>query len=153
MTRSFRGWLSDGGFLTGYGAAQAAPGPLFKFAAYLGAAIAPRASGPGGAAIWSATALVFVLLPGSLVAVTGLPLWNWVGHHPSARGALAGVNAAVVGVLGATLYSPIWTSAIWGTSDLAIALIAFMLLERWRAPPILLVAFCVAAAAAPAFVR
>ena len=102
---------------------------VYKRQAYLGAAIAPRASGRGGAAIWSATALVFVLLPGSLVAVTGLPLWNWVGHHPSARGALAGVNAAVVGVLGATLYSPIWTSAIWGTSDLAIALIAFMLLE------------------------
>jgi len=140
------GWVSDNTFLAGYGAAQAMPGPLFAFAAYLGAIIAPHGSGIGMAALWSLAALVFIFLPGMLVAAAGLPLWNWVGHHSIARGALAGVNAAVVGVLGVALYNPIWTSAILGARDLAIALIAFMLLERWRAPPILMVIFCVGAA-------
>ena len=147
------GWVSDGAFLSGYGAAQAVPGPLFTFAAYLGATVAPHGSGPGAAALWSAVALVFIFLPGMLVALAGSPLWNWVGNHPAARGALAGVNAAVVGVLGAALYNPIWTSAILGARDLAIALIAFMLVERWRAPPILIVVFCVAAAVTLSLVR
>ena len=140
------GWVSDNTFLSGYGAAQAVPGPLFTFAAYLGAIIAPHGSGIGVTMLWSLAALVSIFLPGMLVALAGLPLWNWVGHHSIARGALAGVNAAVVGVLGAELYNPIWTSAILGARDLAIALIAFMLLERWRAPPILIVVFCVGAA-------
>ncbi len=138
------GWVGDGAFLSGYGAAQALPGPLFTFAAYLGAAIAPHGSGPGATALWSAIALIFIFLPGMLVALAGVALWDWIGHHPTARGALAGVNAAVVGVLGAALYSPIWTSAVLGARDLAIALIAFMLLELWRAPPIIIVVFCVA---------
>ena len=141
------GWVTDNAFLSGYGAAQAVPGPLFTFAAYLGAIIAPRGSGLG-VALWSLAALVFIFLPGMLVALAGLPLWNWLGHHAAARGALAGVNAAVVGVLGAALYSPIWTSAVFGPRDVAIALVAFMFLERWRAPPILTVAFCVAASVA-----
>ena len=147
------GWLGDGAFLSGYGAAQALPGPLFTFAAYLGAAIAPHGSGPGVSALWSAVALVFIFLPGMLLALAGLPLWGWIGHHPTARGALAGINAAVVGVLGAALYNPIWTSAVLGARDLAIALIAFMLLERWRAPPILIVVFCVASALGMALLR
>jgi chromate transporter len=147
------GWLSDGAFLSGYGAAQAVPGPLFTFAAYLGATIAPHGSAVGAAALWSAAALVFIFLPGLLVALAGLPLWNWIGGHPAARGGLAGVNAAVVGVLGAALYNPIWTSAVLGPRDLAIALVAFMLLDRWRAPPILIVVFCVGAAAISGFVR
>ncbi|HEX4199340.1 MAG TPA: chromate efflux transporter [Caulobacteraceae bacterium] len=147
------GWLSDNAFLSGYGAAQALPGPLFTFAAYLGAVVAPHGSGVGVAGLWSATALVFIFLPGLLVALAGLPLWNWIGGHPAARGALAGVNAAVVGVLGAALYNPIWTSAVLGPRDLAIALIAFMLLERWRAPPVLIVVFCVAAAVVSGLVR
>jgi len=130
--------------------AQAVPGPLFTFAVYLGATVAPHGSGVGMAALWSAAALVFIFLPGMLVALAGLPLWSWVGHHPTARGALAGVNAAVVGVLGAALYDPIWTGAILGARDLAIALIGFMLLERWRAPPVLIVLLCVAAALAVA---
>ena len=142
------GWVSDNTFLSGYGAAQVVPGPLFTFAAYLGAIIAPHGSGLGVTALWSLAALVFIFLPGMLVALAGLPLWNWVGHHSIARGALAGVNAAVVGVLGAALYNPIWTSAILGARDLAVALIALMLLERWRAPPILIVVFCVGAAVA-----
>jgi chromate transporter len=139
------GWVSDNAFLSGYGAAQALPGPLFTFAAYLGAIIAPHGSVAGVAALWSLAALIFIFLPGMLVALAGLPLWNWLGHHAAARGALAGVNAAVVGVLGAALYSPIWTSAIFGSRDVAIALTAFMLLERWRVAPILIVAFCLGA--------
>jgi len=147
------GWLGDGAFLSGYGAAQALPGPLFTFAAYLGAAIAPHGSGAGVSALWSTVALAFIFLPGMLIALAGLPLWNWIGHHPTARGALAGVNAAVVGVLGAALYNPIWTGAVLDARDLAIALIAFMLLERWRAPPILVVVFCVASALGMALLR
>jgi chromate transporter len=98
--------------------------------------------------LWSAVALAFIFLPGLLVALAGVPLWNWMGHNAAARGALAGVNAAVVGVLGAALYDPIWTSAILTGRDLAIALVGFLLLERWRIPPILIVVFCVGAAIA-----
>jgi chromate transporter len=76
-----------------------------------------------------------------------------LGRHPTARGALAGVNAAVVGVLGAALYTPVWTSAVHRPPDVAIALAAFLLLERWRAPPIIVVLFCIAAALAIAHVR
>jgi chromate transporter len=104
-------------------------------------------------ALWSAAALVFIFLPGGLVALAGLPLWSWIGHHPTARGALAGVNAAVVGVLAAALYTPIWTSAILGARDLAVALVALMLLERWRASPILIVVFCVGSALVMALLR
>jgi chromate transporter len=137
------GWIADSQFLSGYGAAQAVPGPLFTFAAYLGAAIAPQGSGPLTAALWSTVALLCIFLPGLLIALAGLPLWNWLSHHPTARGALAGVNAAVVGVLAAALYNPIWTSSVAAPADLAIAALAFFLLERWRAPPILIVGVCV----------
>jgi chromate transporter len=136
-----QGWLSDNAFLAGYGAAQAIPGPLFTFSAYLGATIAPA----GEAALWSVTALVFMFLPGVLIAVAGLPLWSWLGRHPAARAALAGINAAVVGVLGAALYNPIWVSAVASSSDVAIALVGFLLLERWRIPPLVIVVVCVSA--------
>ncbi len=136
------GWLSDDLFLAGYGATQAMPGPLFTFSAYLGAVVAPSGSAP----LWSTVALVFMFLPGSLVALAGLPLWTWLGRHRTAKAALAGVNAAVVGVLGAALYDPIWTNAIRGGSDVAIALVGFLLLERWRIPPLAVVCFSVAAA-------
>ncbi len=139
------GWLADGAFLAGYGAAQAMPGPLFTFAAYLGASLPAAGAGPGGRAIWSATMLVSVFLPGLLVAVAALPLWTWLGAHPLARGALAGVNAMVVGMLGAALYDPVWTSAILRPSDLAIALIAWGLLDRFGLPPVLVVVFCLVA--------
>ena len=135
-------WLTDNSFLAGYGAAQAVPGPLFTFAAYLGAAVAPAGKAP----FWSLVALVFVFLPGILIAIAGLPLWAWLGDHPAARGGLAGINAAVVGVLGAALYNPIWVSAIGSGRDVAIALAALLLLERWRVPPLVVVCFCVAAA-------
>ncbi|MHB8530890.1 MAG: chromate efflux transporter [Caulobacteraceae bacterium] len=141
------GWLADTTFLSGYGAAQAMPGPLFTFAAYLGAVIAPHGSGVGLTALWSLVALGFVFLPGVLVALAGLPLWTWLGVHSTARGALAGVNAAVVGMLGAALYNPIWTTSIAGGRDVAIAAVGLLLLERWRVPPILVVIFCVAASA------
>jgi chromate transporter len=137
-----QGWLSDSTFLAGYGVAQAVPGPLFTFSAYLGAVVTPA----GKALLWSAVALIFIFLPGMLVALAGLPVWLWLGRHPVARAALAGVNAAVVGILGAALYNPIWLSAVGNGRDVAIALTGFLLLERWRLPPLAIVVFCVVAA-------
>jgi chromate transporter len=137
-----QGWLSDDSFLAGYGVAQVIPGPLFTFSAYLGAVVAPAS----GALLWSAVALVFMFLPGMLIALAGLPVWLWLGHHPAARAALAGINAAVVGVLGAALYNPIWLSAVANGRDVAIALVGFLLLERWRVPPLAIAVFCVSAA-------
>jgi chromate transporter len=144
-----QGWLSDSTFLAGYGVAQAVPGPLFTFSAYLGAVVAPS----GAALLWSAVALIFIFLPGVLIALAGLPIWLWLGHHPSARAALAGINAAVVGILGAALYNPIWLSAIGNGRDVAIALTGFLLLERWRIPPLVIVVFCVGAPLILASVR
>jgi chromate transporter len=135
------GWMSDATFLTGYGLAQALPGPLFTISAYLGAVVAPV----GSKAIWSALSLVFMFLPGVLIAIAGLPVLGWLSRHTAARQALAGINAAVVGVLGAALYDPIWTSAITDARDVAIAVTGFLLLERWRIPPVGVVALCVAA--------
>jgi chromate transporter len=143
-----QGWLSDNDFLAGYGVAQAIPGPLFTFSAYLGAAVAP----PGAAVLWSAVALVFIFLPDILIALAGLPVWLWLGHHPAARAALAGINAAVVGVLGAALYNPIWLSAVGNGRDVAIALAGFLLLERWRVAPLAIVVFCVGAALISAWI-
>ena len=137
-----QGWLSDASFLAGYGVAQAIPGPLFTFAAYLGAAVAPA----GSALPWACVALAFMFLPGLLIAVAGLRVWLWLGHYPAARGALAGINAAVVGVLGAALYDPIWLSAVGNGRDVAIVATGFLLLERWRVPPLGIVLFCVGAA-------
>jgi chromate transporter len=139
-----QGWLSDSTFLAGYGVAQAIPGPLFTFSAYLGAIVAPAGAGP--ALLWASVALLFMFLPGLLIALAGLPVWLWLGRHPAARGALAGINAAVVGVLGAALYNPIWLSAVASGRDLAIALTGFLLLERWRVPPLAIVILCVGAA-------
>jgi chromate transporter len=137
-----QGWLSDNAFLAGYGAAQAVPGPLFTFSAYLGATVAPA----GEAVPWSVVALVFMFLPGLLIALAGLPLWSWLGHHSVARAALTGINAAVVGLLGAALYNPIWVSAIDSNRDVAIAITGFLMLERWRIPPLVIVCFCVGSA-------
>ena len=81
-----------------------------------------------------------------LIGLAGLPVWLWLGHHPAARAALAGINATVVGVLGAALYNPIWLSAVGNGRDVAIALVGFLLLERWRVPPLAIVVFCVGAA-------
>jgi chromate transporter len=135
------GWLTDDNFLAGYGMAQAVPGPLFTFSAYLAAAIAPK----GSVLIWSAAGLVAMFSSGLLIALASFPLWNWVGHHATARGALAGINAAVVGILGAALYNPICTNAIRSTADVAIATIGLALLMRSHVPPIVIVGFCVGA--------
>ncbi|MFO1117148.1 MAG: chromate efflux transporter [Beijerinckiaceae bacterium] len=131
------GWLSDSGFLAGYGAAQVLPGPLFTFAAYLGA-LASRAPGFGGAAL----ALVAIFLPGLLALAGTLPFWQVLHGRPSAQAAMAGINAAVVGVLGAALYDPVWTSAVHSRLDFAVAAAAFVALVAGRAPPILVVAAC-----------
>lgn len=139
------GFMSDDVFLAGYGVAQAVPGPLFTLSAYLGAAAAPQGSYP---ALWAAAALAFVFLPGLLIAAAGAPLWRWLAGHAAAQEALAGINAAVVGILGAALYDPVWSTAVRGKGDVVIAVTAFFLLEKWKTPPLFIVLFCVAAAAA-----
>ncbi len=117
------------------------PGPLFTVSSYLGAIVVPAELAP----LWAAVALVCMFLPGLLIALAGIPVWTWVGRRPAARGALAGVNAAVVGVLGAALYDPIWRSAVVNGRDLAVALTGFLLIERWRTPPIVIVVLAVVA--------
>jgi chromate transporter len=135
------GWISDDAFLTGYGLAQAMPGPLFAFAAYLGAVVAPGHAAAG----WVFLSVFAIFLPGLLLAITGLSLWSRLIRIPAAQASVLGVNAAVVGVLGAALYDPVWTTAVRGGLDVAVAVAGFILLERWRAPPILVVALCVLA--------
>lgn len=125
------GWVSADAFLAGYGAAQAVPGPLFAFAAYLGAVMGPEPSGMLGAAV----ALIAVFLPGLLLVVGALPFWDAFRTKPLAQGAMRGANAAVVGVLGAALYNPVWTSAILSPADFSLAIMGFLLLTVWRAPP------------------
>jgi chromate transporter len=125
------GRVSGEAFLAGYGAAQAAPGPLFTFAAYLGAVMKEEPSGIAGAAV----ALVAIFLPGFLILVGTLPFWDAVRTRPAAQAAMRGANAAVVGILGAALYSPVWTSAILAGPDFALALAGFALLAVWKAPP------------------
>ncbi|HXF36944.1 MAG TPA: chromate efflux transporter [Actinomycetota bacterium] len=137
------GWVSKGDFLAGYGAAQAVPGPLFTFAAYLGAAMGPEPNGIPGAAL----ALVAIFLPGFLMTVGVLPFWSSMRSRPGIRAALAGVNATVVGILLAALYDPIITSAIRGPADVALALAAFAASLLWEVPPWAVVVCTVAASA------
>jgi chromate transporter len=129
------GWITDDAFLAGYGAAQAVPGPLFTFAAYLGAAMEPAPNGWAGAII----CLVAVFLPSFLLVFGALPFWAQLRDRPAAQTALCGVNAAVVGLLLAALYKPVWTSAIMRPVDFALAVTAFLLLSLWRTPPWLVV--------------
>ncbi|MEB2848179.1 chromate efflux transporter [Rhizobiales bacterium RZME27] len=125
------GWVSEGSFLAGYGVAQAVPGPLFTFAAYLGAAAGPTPNGLLGATI----ALVAIFLPGFLLLVGALPFWGILNRLPSAQAVMRGANAAVVGVLGAALYDPVWTSAVFTSTDFTLALAGFLLLVVWKMPP------------------
>lgn len=125
------GWTGTDAFLAGYGMAQAMPGPLFAFAAYLGAIVAPEPNGFAGAAI----ALAAIFLPGLLLVMGVLPFWDHLRGMGGARSAMAGANAAVVGILAAALYHPVWTGAVHGLPDFAIALAAFILLAAWRVPP------------------
>jgi chromate transporter len=134
------GWVSRDAFLAGYGAAQAVPGPLFSFAAYLGAVMGPPPNGIAGAMI----CLVAVFLPGLLLVVGALPFWDAFRTRRTAQAAMRGANAAVVGVLAAALYSPVWTSAVLGPYDFALALVAFVLLAVWKTPPIVVVALTAA---------
>ncbi|GLQ10297.1 chromate transporter [Devosia yakushimensis] len=125
------GWVAKDQFLIGYGAAQAVPGPLFTFAAFLGAVSAPAPNGVLGAAI----ALVAIFLPGFLLLVGTLPFWDAVRARPLAQAGMRGANAAVVGILGAALYDPVWVSAIVRPVDLVLAVAGFVLLMVWKAPP------------------
>ena len=129
------GWVSDDVFLAGYGAAQAVPGPLFTFAAYLGAVVTPPPHGSVGAAL----SLVAIFLPGLLVLVGTLPFWDAFRRRVSAQAIMRGVSAAVVGLLGAALYHPVWTSSVETPADLGLALVGFVLLNVWRSPPLLVV--------------
>jgi len=129
------GWVSDDAFLAGYGAAQAVPGPLFTFAAYLGAVVGPSPHGIGGAVL----GLIAIFLPGMLILIGTLPFWDAFRRQEAAQAAMRGVNAAVVGLLGAALYNPVWTATVKTPADVAIALIGFVLLTAWRTPPLLVV--------------
>ena len=131
------GWVSDDAFLVGYGAAQAIPGPLFTFAAYLGAVVRPSPHGLTGAAL----GLLAIFLPGVLILIGALPFWDTFRRRAGAQAVMRGVNAAVVGLLGAALYSPIWTSSVRTPGDFGLALGGFVLLTVWRAPPLLVVVF------------
>ena len=129
------GWVSNNAFLAGYGAAQAVPGPLFTFAAYLGAVASLPPGGVAGAGI----ALIGIFLPGLLCLLGALPFWHGLRARPAAQAAMRGTNAAVVGLLAAALYNPVWTSAVKTPADLAIAAAGFVLLIAWRAPPLVVV--------------
>jgi chromate transporter len=125
------GWVTTETFLVGYGLAQAVPGPLFTVAAYLGAVMGPPPTGVAGAVI----ALVAIFLPGLLLAYGMLPFWDALRGRAAAQAAMRGVNAAVVGILGAALYDPVWTSAVLTPRDFALAVGGFLLLTVWKAPP------------------
>jgi chromate transporter len=143
------GWVTSNDFLAGYGAAQAVPGPLFTFAAFLGWMMAATPNHWTGALL--ATAGIF--LPGLLLVLAALPYWQSLRARPSMTALLSGVNAAVVGLLATALYSPVWTSAVLSQIDFAIATIGFFLLTRWKVPPLAVVVFCAAAGIAEAALR
>ena len=136
------GWLGNDAFLAGYGAAQAVPGPLFTFAAYLGTVMSQPPNGWVGGLL----CLAGIFLPSFFLAIGPLPFWSWFRQHPIMRSVLKGVNAAVVGLLLAALYNPVWTSAIHAPADFAIAAVALLLLVSWKAPPWLVVILGAAAA-------
>ena len=126
------GWVSQNNFLAGYGAAQAVPGPLFTFAAYLGALLPGVWHGVAGAALL----LLTLFLPGFLVLVGALPFWERLRSKAGLRAAVAGLQAGVVGLLASALYNPVWTGAIHKPADLALALGALLLLTVARVPPV-----------------
>ena len=138
------GWVDREAFVAGYGAAQAVPGPLFTFAAYLGAVMAAPPTGILGAAL----CLVAIFVPAVLLVVGALPFWGALRSRPLAQAALRGVNAAVVGILLAALYDPVWTTGILVPADFALAAAAFLMLELWKVPPWLVVILSAAGGAA-----
>jgi chromate transporter len=138
------GWVTNEAFVAGYGAAQAVPGPLFTFSAYLGAVMQPLGGGLAGGAL----ALVAIFLPSFLLIAGALPFWDIVRTRTGFRAALRGINAAVVGILLAALYHPVWTSAIETPADFALAIAAFLLLAFWKWAPWLVVVLTALAAEA-----
>ncbi len=137
------GWVDNDSFLAGYGAAQAVPGPLFTFAAFLGTAMRSPPNGVFGGVF----CLVAIYLPSFLLLVAALPFWDGLRQRPDVQSALKGVNAAVVGLLLGALYTPVWTSAIFSSKDFGIGLVAFLLLSYWQTPPWLVVVLGALAAA------
>ena len=142
------GWVSNDAFLAGYGAAQAVPGPLFTFSAYLGTVMGPSPNGWEGALL----CLVAMFLPAFLLVIGPLPFWDALRQRPTAQAALRGVNATVVGLLLAALYRPVWTSGITNAGDFALGVAAFLLLLMWKTPPWLVVVFCAIGGAALTFI-
>ncbi len=133
------GWLTDSQFLAGYGVAQAVPGPLFTFSAYVGAVM----NGWTGALL----ALIAIFLPAFLLMIGTLPFWDAIRRHPNVQSSLNGINAAVVGILLAALFHPVWLKAIHTPSDFCLALAAFGLLMLWKLPPWVIVLFSAAGGA------
>jgi chromate transporter len=129
------GWVNEDSFLAGYGAAQAMPGPLFAFAAYLGAEVRPSPHGIVG----SILGLAGIFLPGMLILLGALPFWDVFRRRPGAQAIMRGINAAVVGLLGAALYTVLWTSSVKSSGDFSVVLVGFILLVAWRAPPVVVV--------------
>ena len=129
------GWVGNETFLAGYGAAQAVPGPLFTFSAYLGTVMTPEPNGVIGGLI----ALGAIFLPAFFLTIGPLPFWDILRRRPAFQSVLRGVNAAVVGLLLAALYDPVWTSAVKDASDFALASAALGLLMLWKLPPWLVV--------------
>ncbi|OBW58841.1 ChrA protein [Solibacillus silvestris] len=121
------GWMSEEAFLAGYGVTQAVPGPLFTFAAYLGTVM----NGWQGGVV----ATVAIFLPAFLLVIGALPFWDQLRNHPKITGVIMGMNAAVIGILIAALYSPIWTSSILEVKDFALAVVLFSMLAYWKMPP------------------
>ena len=136
-------WVTTEQFVAGYGASQAIPGPLFTFSAYLGTVMETGLGGIPGALI----ALIAIFLPSFLLVIAILPFWNQLSQAHRFRAALAGINAAVVGILAAALFDPVWTSSIKQPSDFALAAAAFGLLAFWKLPPWLVVVLCAAVGA------
>jgi chromate transporter len=137
------GWVTNEAFLAGYGLAQAVPGPLFTFAAYLGAVMIPAPNGLAGSSI----ALVALMLPGLLLVYGMLPFWDALRTRPAAQAAMRGTNASVVGILATALYNPVWNSAVLTPRDFALAIAGFLLLTVWKMPPWIVVALLAAAGA------
>lgn len=132
------GWIGNDAFLAGYGAAQAVPGPLFTFSAYLGTVMTPAPNGWPGAIL----CLVAMFLPAFLLVIGALPFWDALRRRAWAQAMLRGINAAVVGLLLAALYNPVWTSAITNAGDFVLGAAAFLLLFMWKTPAWLVVIFC-----------
>ena len=139
-----RGWIDHDTFMAGYGAAQAVPGPLFTFAAFVGTAMGTAAGPAGWVDGWMGglVALVAIFVPAWLLVIGALPFWAQLRGLPQAQAALAGVNAAVVGLLLAALYTPVWTGAVHGPQDFGLALCALLALMVWRVPPWAVVGAC-----------